>query len=74
MMNKELFYTESLNVAAWLMHSNIELVQNVKVGNQTIFYFKRCPELKEAMDKYNNNPDLKGFIACFRKVKALTRG
>lgn len=72
MMNS-LFQTSSLNIVAWLMVKNFQVKEKVKIDNNTIFYFDRVDGLQTAINEYNNNTELKNFIAKFKVVKEMAK-
>lgn len=71
---KDYFYTSSMNIAAWLLSKGFEVEQKTRLDNQTVLYFKRSPELQQALNDYNNNKELKSFITCYGKVRDVIRG
>lgn len=72
-MVNEIFQTSSLNIVAWLMTKGYEVSDRKKINNRTIFYFNRDEKLQSYIDQYNNNADLKDFIAKFRIVKDMAK-
>lgn len=72
-MFNNLFQTSSLNLVAWLLMKGFEVKEKVKVGDQAIFYFERVFGLQDAINAYNQNIELKQFIAQFKKVKGMAK-
>lgn len=68
-----LFQTSSLNIVAWLMTKGYEVKEKIRIDNNTIFYFDRDQNLQKNIDEYNNNAELKNFIAKFRLVKGMAK-
>jgi hypothetical protein len=67
------FYTESLNVAAWLVSRGFNIDNTTKIGNLTRFNFIRSEQLISEINNYNQNIELKKFITAFRDVKRLLK-
>jgi hypothetical protein len=42
-------------------------------GKNLTFYFVKDERLKEVIDSYNSNIELKNFISAFKKVKELIK-
>ena len=73
-MDKNLYFTQSLNVAAWLIHRDIEFkCKSIDDNGKVVFYFERTPDTKLAVDEYNSNQEIRGFITAFRKVKNIMK-
>lgn len=72
-MDKNLFQTSSLNIAAWLLTKDIEPLNYVTVGNQTVFFYERSNSLKYALDEYDNNKELKLFISKFKQIREMVK-
>ncbi len=72
-MDKNLYFTQSLNIAAWLMSKNIKFMCKTAEAGVTTFYFERTPETKLAIDEYNSNQELKGFISAFKDIRNILR-
>lgn len=67
------FQTASLNMVAWLITKEFAIKDTKKLDGQTIFYFDRTEDVQLAVNEYNNNYELKKFIANFKKVKELIK-
>lgn len=70
-MDKNLYYTNSWNIAAWFMHKGIPLEFQIMEDKVTTFYYHRTEQTKQAIEEYNHNLELKDFISCYRKIKEL---
>ena len=68
-----LFQTSSLNLVAWLLVKGFKVKEKIKIDNSTIFYFDRVHELQQAINEYNQNQELKDFIAKFKLVKEMAK-
>lgn len=73
MTNYDYYTTQSLNVAAFLMYKDLEVVKSETIKGITTFYFKREDAVYDALAEYNSNVELKKFITSFREVKRLIR-
>jgi hypothetical protein len=69
----EMFYCKSLNLVAYIMSKGIEPQGFNDRGKNLTFYFVKNDKLKEVIDSYNNNTDLKNFISAFKQVKDLIK-
>lgn len=69
----EMFYCRSLNLVSYLMSKGIEPQGYNDRGKNLTFYFKKNQQLQEVIDSYNNNEELKNFIAAFKQVKDLVK-
>lgn len=65
----ELYYTQSLNLAAFVMSKGFEPVGKRKSNGNVTIYFNKTDELHDAVREYNKNEELKKFIASFRELK-----
>lgn len=70
---KDLYYTHSLNIAAYLVYKGFNIQGKVKSNTSTSFYFQRSKELDQAVIDYNNDIELKKFITAFKTVKDYMR-
>lgn len=68
-----LFQTSSLNIVAWLLTRGYDIKDKIKIDNQTVFFFDRDENLQKVINEYNNNKELKDFIAKFRQVKIMAK-
>jgi hypothetical protein len=66
---KELYYTQSTNLAAYLVMNGFEIVGNRKSNGCMTIYFTKSDELHNCVRKYNTEHELKKFISTFKKVK-----
>ncbi|MDT0160245.1 DUF5659 domain-containing protein [Bacillus sp. AG4(2022)] len=66
---QELYYTQSLNLASFLMAKGFSPVGKRKIERGVTIYFTKTDELHEAVREYNKNEDLKKFISAFRELK-----
>lgn len=69
----EMFYCRSLNLVSYLLSKGVNPEGYNDKGKNLTFYFKKNDQLQEAIDSYNNNKELKEFIAAFKEVKDLIR-
>lgn len=67
------FKTESLNIVAWLLSKNINIKKTIDMDGSLIFLFDNTNELQKQIDKYNENDELRKFIASFKKVKTIVK-
>lgn len=67
----ELYYTQSTNLAAFLVMNGHEIVGKRKVKNVTTLYFKKSDTLHDCVREYNSDDNLKKFIAAFKTVKEI---
>jgi hypothetical protein len=65
----ELYYTQSLNLAAYLMSRGFEPVGKRKSNGSVTIYFTKTDQLHDGVRAYNKNEDLKKFIGSFRELK-----
>lgn len=65
----ELYCTQSLNLAAFVMSKGFEPVGKRKSNGSVTIYFNKTDELHDAVREYNRNEELKKFIASFRELK-----
>lgn len=70
---ESIFSTGSTNIVAFLMSKGINPVDTSLINGQTYFLYTRSKILTDALNEYDNNKELKAFIACFKKVKELIR-
>lgn len=64
-----LYYTQSLNLAAYIMSKGIEPIGKTKLQKGMTIYFNKTKELHEIVDDYNSNLEIKKFIASFKDLK-----
>ena len=71
-MNDEYYFTQSLNIAAYLISKGFEVkrTETNSVGIMT-FFFERSEKTHDLIMAYNSNDELKKFIAAFREIKRL---
>lgn len=69
----ELYYTQSTNLASYLVAHEYEIVGTRKTNGVTTFYFNKTDDLHDCVRKYNSDTELKKFIAAFKKVKQSLR-
>jgi hypothetical protein len=69
----EMFYCKSLNLVAYIMSNGVEPHGFNDRGRNLTFYFVKDDRLKEIIDSYNNNTELKNFISAFKQVKDLIK-
>lgn len=69
----EMFYCRSLNLVSYLLSKGVKPEGYNDKGKNLTFYFKKNDQLQEVIDSYNNNKELKEFIAAFKEVKELIR-
>lgn len=72
-MINDIFQTSSLNIVAWLRLKERKVLDKKKLNGKTVFYFDRDETLQKDIDDYNNNTELKKFIAKFREVKMMAK-
>ena len=65
------FSVMSLNLVAWLISKDFEIIETALINNQVTFFFEKSPELSEAINDYNNNIELKKFLGAFKQVKQI---
>lgn len=65
----DLYYTQSLNLAAFLMSKGFDPVGKRKVNGSVTIYFNKTDQLHDGVREYNKNEDLKKFISSFRELK-----
>jgi hypothetical protein len=73
MNNEELYFTQSLNIAAFLKYKGFEVKKVLPNQGITTFYFERSDSVFDAIREYNNNSDLKRFINSFREIKEMIK-
>lgn len=66
---QDLYYTQSLNLAAFVMSKGHEPVGKSKSNGSVTIYFKKTDQLHDAVREYNKHEDLKKFIGAFRELK-----
>jgi hypothetical protein len=68
------YFTQSLNIAAYLISKGYEVkkLENSSTGITT-FFFERSDGTFEAVKEYNNNDELKKFISAFREIKQMVK-
>lgn len=64
-----LYYTQSLNLASYIMANGIEPVGKTKSNGSVTIYFDKTEQLHDIVKEYNKNDDLKKFISSFKKLK-----
>lgn len=69
----EMFYCKSLNLVAYIMSKGIEPHGFNDRGKNLTFYFLKDEQLKQVINSYNDNLELKSFISAFREVKELIK-
>jgi hypothetical protein len=67
------YYTQSLNIAAYLKFKGFKILNSETIKNITTFYFERTDSLNQAIKDYNNDTELKMFITAFREVKEMIK-
>lgn len=72
-MDKNLYYTQSLNLAAYLKWNGKEPIKSETVNGITTFYFDKDEETYKIVTRYNNDLDMKRFITCFRDIKRMIK-
>ena len=70
---KDLYYTRSLNLAAYLKYRGKKPISSETIKGITTFYFDKDEETYHIVKDYNTNEDLKKFIFCFRDIKHMIR-
>lgn len=70
---KNLYYTQSLNLAAYLKYRGKEPISSETIKGITTFYFDKDEETHQIVRDYNSNTDLKGFISAFRDIKHMIK-
>lgn len=68
---KDIFYTQSTNLAAYLVMNGFEIIGKQKSINMTTIYFTKSDELHNCVRRYNEETELKKFIAAFKSVKTI---
>jgi hypothetical protein len=68
----ELYYTQSTNLAAYLLMHGHEIVGTRRINGKTSIYFNKSDQLHDCVRAYNSETKLKEFIASFKKVKEAT--
>ncbi|QWU14474.1 hypothetical protein SAMN04487895_101786 [Paenibacillus sophorae] len=71
-MNK-LYYTQSTNLAAYLVMNGFQIVTVYKENGKVTMYFDKTDALHDCVRKYNTEIELKQFISAFKKVKETIR-
>jgi hypothetical protein len=66
---KDLYYTQSLNLAAFIMSKGINPVGKTKSSGSVTIYFDKTDQLHDVVRDYNKQEELKKFIASFRDLK-----
>jgi hypothetical protein len=69
----EMFYCKSLNLVSYLISKGVEPKGYNDRGKNLTFYFVKDEKLKQIIDSYNNNKELKDFISAFKQVKDLIK-
>lgn len=69
----ELFYCKSLNLVAYIMSKGIKPQGINTRGSNATFYFIKDEKLKNIINTYNQNQELKDFIASFKRVKEIIK-
>lgn len=65
----ELYYTQSTNLAAYLVMNGFEIVGNRKSNGKVTLYFPKSDLLHDCVRRYNSETELKKFISAFKTVK-----
>lgn len=65
------FYTQSLNLAAYIKANGIDIISHDKQNKVTTFYFERNQKLQDVINAYNKDEKIKKFITCFKEIKEL---
>lgn len=68
-----LYYTQSLNLAAYLKYRGKNPISSETIKGITTFYFDKDEETYQIVRDYNSNEDLKGFISAFRDIKFMIK-
>jgi hypothetical protein len=66
---QDLYYTQSLNLASFLIAKGFEPVGKRKTNRSVTIYFNKTDELHDTVRDYNKNDELKKFIAAFKDLK-----
>lgn len=66
---QDLYYTQSLNLASYVMSKGHQPVGKSKSNGTVTIYFTKTDELHNAVREYNTNTELKKFISAFRDLK-----
>ncbi len=71
---KEMYFTHSLNLVAYLMNEGLEL-QGIhkQSGKNATFYFERSQKLKDLINQYNQDFKLKNFLSNYKKIKEMLK-
>lgn len=65
----KLYYTNSTNLAAYLVMNGFQILTVKKENNKVTIFFEKTDELHDCVRRYNSEKNLKSFIAAFKKVK-----
>lgn len=66
----DLYYTQSLNLAAYLMSKDFMPVGKRDSLKGVTIYFNKTDALHDAVREYNRNIELKKFITSFKDLKS----
>lgn len=66
---KDLYYTQSLNLAAFVMSKGFKPVGKTKSNKSVTIYFNKTDQLHDAVREYNKQEELKKFISAFKELK-----
>lgn len=69
----DLYYTQSLNLAAYLKYKGKEPIKSETINNITTFYFDKDEKTHQIVRDYNSDIDLKKFITAFRDIKFMIK-
>lgn len=70
---EDLYYTQSLNLAAYLKYKGKEPINSETINRITTFYFDKDEETHRIVRDYNSNTEIKEFIAAFRDIKHMIK-
>lgn len=67
---QDLYYTQSLNLASYLISKGFEPVGKRKAIKGVTIYFNKSDQLHDTVRAYNKDENLKKFIAAFKELKS----
>lgn len=68
-----LYYTQSLNLAAYLKYKGKEPIKSETIKGITTFFFDKDEETHQIVRDYNSNTEIKEFISAFRDIKHMIK-
>lgn len=70
---REMFYTASLNVVAYLITKGINYVEITEQNGMKLFGFVNSSKLDFVLQDYKNDQNLQSFIHELKRIKAVIK-